>query len=264
MPPAYLRISEARVIIEGDTLLISPPLDAWVYPKGRFLTITEVGGRVPIVPADQTPILLAGGVRVNGISAQRRPYPFWEFDTLRLQLFPEQEISYAPLYRYFPDTLLQYILREDFESPQLSFRLLNLGEPGAASLRRTIANSWRGFWSGEITFSPAAIFQAESNISFEFPRTEVWLELSVKGTRNLGVGLTREDKRTGSFVSREVLLLLRPSDEGWSTFYIDLTPWVSQGAGLYRYRLYLTSIGDTASTHTLFLDDIRILSLRPI
>lgn len=262
LSPAFLSFGSARVIIENDTVLIQPPLDVWVYPQGKYLTMTEAGGRVPIVPAETAPILLAGGVRVNGISATRKPYPFWMFDTLREPLRPETEFFYTPLYRYLADTLLRYLVREDFESPQVGFRSTNLGENGAVQLRRTFSGPRRGFWAGEVSLPPNADFRVESTSSFEFPQAEIWAEIALKGSRNLGVGITREDKQTGRLISREIFLLLRPPDEGWGTFFIDLTPWVSQGAGLYRYRLYLTSAGDTTGMHQLYLDDIRIITLK--
>ncbi|MCX8112694.1 MAG: hypothetical protein N3E49_05815 [Bacteroidia bacterium] len=262
LPPAYLRLSAAQVVIEADTLSISPPLDAWIYPQGKFLSMVEAGGRVPIVPAETTPILLAGGVWVNGISATRRPYPFWEFDTLHGPLIPETERIYTPIYRYLADTLLQYLLKEDFESPQLSVRNPNLGEPNAVPIRRTLAHSRRGFWAGEISLPPNSDFKLENVTPFEFPQGEVWAEISVKGDRNLGVGLVRENKRTGSLVSREIFLLLRPPDTSWATYFVDLTPWVARESDLYRYRLYLTSAGDTTGYYTLYIDDIRIISLR--
>lgn len=262
LPPAYLRIGPAQVIIENDTVSISPALDAWVYPEGQYLTIVESGGRVPIVPADRYPILLAGGVRVNGISATRRPYPFWEFDTLQMPLQAETEISYSPTYRYFADTLLQYLLKEDFESPQLNLRITNAGDPGAVQIRRTFSEPRRGFWAGAIELSPNADFRAESSIPFEFPQAEVWAEISLKGDRNLGVGITQEDRQTGRVIERSIYLILRPPDTGWGTYYVDMTPWLASGAGLYRYRLYLASAGDTAASHVLYLDDIRILTLR--
>lgn len=262
LPPAYLRIGAAQVIIENDTVPIFPELDAWVYPQGQYLTVVESGGLVPIVPADRQPILLAGGLRVNGVSATRRPHPFWQFDTLWGPLQVEAETRYTPVYRYFADTLLQYLLREDFESPQLSLRITNGGDPGAVQIRRTFLDPRRGFWAGEVSLPPNADFRAESTVPFEFPQAEVWAEISLKGDRNLGVGVTQEDRRTGQVVGRSIYLILRPPDVGWGTFYVDMTPWVSQGAGLYRYRLYLTSAGDTAASHVLYLDDIRILTLR--
>lgn len=227
------------------------------------MTLAETGQRVPIVPFDKSPILLAGGVRVNGISAARRPYPFWEFDTLPFPLKAEEEHIYAPVYRYFADTLLQYFVKEDFESPQLSLRSTNLGDNGAVQIRRTFSEQRRGFWSGEVSLPPGADFRVESTEAFEFPQGEVWAEISLKGNRNLGVGITREDKRTGRLISRDIHLLLRPPDTGWGTFYVDLTPRLAEGAGLYRYRLYLTSAGDTAgATYTLYLDDVRVLTLK--
>lgn len=262
LPPAYLRFQPARLVLEGDTLTIEAPVDAWVYPAGKFLAVAEPGARVPIVPAQTTPILVAGGVRENGLAVSRKVYPFWQFDTLSQRLVPEGEVSCRPLYRYFPDTLLTYFLREDFESPQLSLNLVNASQPDAAPLRRTFESSRRGFWAGEVVLGPYSDFRAESASPFEFPQSEVWAELSVKGGRNLGVGLTVENRMTGAVVDRPVYLVLRPSDGTWSTFFVNLTPWMAGQGTLFRYRLYLTSAGDTVGTYKLYLDDVRILSFK--
>ncbi|MCX7607192.1 MAG: hypothetical protein N2170_08020 [Bacteroidia bacterium] len=262
LPPAYLRVGDARVLIEGDTLLLESPIDAWVYPEGKYLTLLEPGGRTPIVPSTTRPILLAGGVRVGGVSVSRRPYPFWQFDTIWGPLSPEVEYYHQPLYTYLPDTLLDYILRETFESPQLGFRLANAGDPNAASLRRTLETPRRGFWAGEVSLPAYSDFQAESAISFEFPQQEIWAEISVRGERNLGVGLVTENRQTGALMGRDIYLILRPPEQRWATFHIDLTPWLAGKGTLFRYRLYLTSAGDTTGTATLYLDDIRLITLK--
>ncbi|MCS7188211.1 MAG: hypothetical protein RMJ66_00250 [Bacteroidia bacterium] len=262
LPPAYLRIGSARVIIETDTLFIEAPVDAWVYPEGKYLTLVEPGGRIPIVPASIHPILLAGGVRASGISVMRRPYPFWQFDTIKVPLAAETEFYHTPLYTYLPDTLLKYLLKEDFESPQLGFRVVNAGEPYAVNLRRTLQNPRRGFWSGEVLLEPNSDFRLESLSAFELPREETWLEISLRGSRNLSIGLTIEERQTGRLVGRELYLLLRPSQEQWSTFYIPISPWMAAKGELFRYRLYLASMGDTIGTHFLYLDDIRVITFK--
>lgn len=255
-------MGNAYVILEGDTLSVEAPIDAWLYPGGRYLTVAEPGERVPIVPATTQPVLLAGGVRVSGVSIVRRPYPFWQFDTLRSRLAAESEIFYQPTYTYFADTLLEVPVKEGFESPQLQFRLVNAGSPSAAPLFRTSSAPRRGFWCAEIPLEAYAEFQAESTTPFPFPQGDIWAEISVKGDRNLAVGLTVEDKITGRLFLRENNLLLRPTSDKWSTFYIDLSSWVRRHGPNYRFRLYLTSAGDTTGRYTLFLDDVRVITWR--
>jgi hypothetical protein len=249
-------------VIENDTLLADAEIDHWVYPGGRFLALGEEGQRMPLALPAPMPLLTAGGVRLSGVTISRRPYPFWQFDTLWHTFMPEEEYLHQPLYAYLPDTVLSYVMQEGFEMPQGALRIINSGEPDAASLRRIIDRPRRGLWCAEIFMAPNQIFQAESASPFLFPNNEIWLEISVRGDRNLAIGLTRENKQTGAFVSRDIYLLLRPPDQDWQTFYIPLTPWMQEGSGLYRYRLYLTSIADTTQSNRLYLDDIRILTFR--
>ncbi len=261
--PAFLFYDRPLLVIEGDTLIADDAIDAWVYPEGRFLAVVEEGQRLPLtLPAPAT-IFTAGGIRVNGLTLTRKPYPFWQYDTLRRSFAPEEIYLHRPIYTYFPDTLIAFFQREGFETPQLSFRFPNAGDPMAATFRRSIDGPRRGFWCGEVLMAPNQVFQAESDPPFEFPNSEVWLEISTRGNRNLAIGLTRENKQTGTLVGRDIYLLIRPPDENWKTFYVNLTPWMQQASGLYRFRLYLNSIGDTAQTSKLFIDDIRILSFRP-
>ncbi len=243
--------------------MLDPTVDHWIYPNGRYLAVVEEGQRLPLTPADQGLILLAGGVRVNGRALNRKPYPFWQFDTLQHPWTAEEHFTYAPLYRYFPDTLLQFLLSETFESPQLNLRLVNAGDALAATLQRDLSPPRRGFWCGKVTMGPNQIFQAESTTPFEFPQTEVWLEISLRGDRNLGIGLTKEAKQSGNLIGRDLYLLVSPPSDRWQTFYINLTPWLQEGSGLFRYRLYLSSMGDTTGTNYLYLDDLRILHFRP-
>ena len=261
--PAFLSYERPFIIIAGDTLLADGDIDAWVYPAGRFLAVVEESQRLPLTVPVSQPILTAGGVRVNGITLTRKPYPFWQYDTLWHEFRAEEVYFYRPIYTYFPDTLINFFQKEDFESPQLSFRIPNAGDPYAATLRRTFQNPRRGFWCGEVSMAPNQIFQAESDPPFLFPNSEVWLEISVRGDRNLGIGLTRENKQTGAFITRDVYLIIRPPDESWKTFYVNLTPWMQEGSALYRFRLYLTSIADSTQSSKLYIDDVRLLSFRP-
>ncbi len=261
--PAFLSYERPLLVIETDTLLADDEIDAWVYPDGRFLAVVEEGQRLPLTLPAPTTIFTAGGVRVNGLTLTRKPYPFWQYDTLRRSFTSEELYLHRPMYTYFPDTLIAFFQREGFETPQPSFRFPNAGDPMAATFRRSIDKPRRGFWCGEILMAPNQVFQAESDPPFEFPNSEVWLEISTRGNRNLAIGLTRENKQTGALVSRDIYLLIRPPDENWKTFYVHLTPWMQQGSGLYRFRLYLNSIGDTAQPSQLFIDDVRILSFRP-
>ncbi len=261
--PAYLWYERPLLVIEADTILADGDVDAWVYPEGRFLAVVEEGQRLPLtLPAPKT-ILTAGGIRVGGLLLTRKPYPFWQYDTLQRSFAAEEGYQHRPVYTYFPDTLINFFQKEGFESPQVRFRFPNAGEPLAATFRRSFDTPRRGFWCGEVLIGPNQIFQAESDPPFEFPNSDVWLEISIRGSRNLGVGLTRENRQTGALVSRDIYLLIRPPDAEWKTLYIDLTPWMRQGSGLYRYRLYLNSIGDTAQSTKIYIDDVRILSFRP-
>ena len=261
--PAFLTYGRPFLIIEADTLLADAEIDAWVYPEGKFLAVVEEGQRLPLTWPARSTLLTAGGIRVNGLTLTRRPYPFWQYDTLRHAFGPEEHYLHRPLYAYFPDTLIAFFMREGFETPQLSFRFPNVGDPSAATFRRSIESPRRGFWCGEVAMAPNQVFQAESDPPFSFPNSEVWLEISARGDRNLAIGLTRENKQTGALVSRDIYLLIRPPDDDWKTFYVNLTPWMQEGSGLYRFRLYLNSIGDTAQSSKLFIDDVRILSFRP-
>lgn len=258
-----MEIRQGWLLIDQDTVPLDPTIDHWVYPNGRYLAMIEAGQRLPLTPANQNLILLAGGVRVNGQTLNRKPYPFWQFDTLSRAWAPEEHFVYTPFYRYFPDTLLQFPFQETFESPQLSLRLINVGDAYAASLTRDFENPRRGFWCGKVTMGPNQIFQAEATTPFEFPMTEVWLEISLRGDRNLAIGLTKEAKQNGNLAGRDLYLLLSPPSDRWQTFYVNLTPWLQPGSGLFRYRLYLSSMGDTTGQAYLYLDDLRILYFKP-
>ncbi|MGQ9863342.1 MAG: hypothetical protein ACUVRD_02505 [Bacteroidia bacterium] len=257
--PYYLRVEEPKLIIDSDTVA-ADIRDVWVYPAGRFLSAGEVPFEIPINDYYAREILLAGGVWESGITVRRAVYPFWQFDTLAISPVPESQITYKPIFRYVVDTLLQPLLEETFESPQLNLR--SWGDyPDAVSIQRSLDEPWRGFWCGKLFFpeGSSAIWSVVSPRAYTFSKRDTWLEIRLRGNINLGVGIVVTDRR--GEISRQIFLVLIPQESQWQSYYINMTPWIQKIPDFQQFRLYLFTQSDQKERF-LYIDDIRWLTFR--
>ncbi|NNM16531.1 MAG: hypothetical protein HKO56_07735, partial [Bacteroidia bacterium] len=113
--PAYIKIDSidlsTDVNTEGwDTENIK---DAWVYIDSELQGVYELPAEFPVLHEGTSEISIGPGVFLNGISATRTPYTFYQFSQSTVNLIPENTTTLTPTVTYFPNLNFPWI--EDFE-----------------------------------------------------------------------------------------------------------------------------------------------------
>ncbi|MES2567137.1 MAG: hypothetical protein V4565_09745 [Bacteroidota bacterium] len=88
--------------------------DIWYYVNGKFKGVFPVGNVMPIVATGNTEITLYAGIKNNGISATRLPYPLFKSITINQNIQAGETYTFTPEFEYNSSAFFYYA--DDFES----------------------------------------------------------------------------------------------------------------------------------------------------
>ncbi|MCE3007513.1 MAG: hypothetical protein LW884_04085 [Bacteroidetes bacterium] len=262
--PAFARLEAPLLVEDGDTFQNVVP-DVWLFQGNDYYGTFVPPTRLPFVrveEAGRNKLFAQAGVWRNFDSQSHAAYPFMRFDTLRQQLSLGQSVSFQPVFRYFPDTLIEYAYDENFERQDQALQPFNPTRLDTANLRRTTLGPFRGAACGVVHFdADRTYFDVVSTGTLDLPRgtSPVWAEVKFRGNIRFAFALVAEGF---GITDGEMPLLLMTdgyTDDGqWRAAYFDLTNYLSIGFPGARFRARLFAISD-GSDRSLYLDDIRIL-----
>jgi len=86
--------------------------EAWVYINDNCVGVYELPVRIPLLTNGSVDLKVYPGIRVNGIAATKKIYPFCSVYNANITLIQNQTVSITPLTKYVSNA--QFII-EDFE-----------------------------------------------------------------------------------------------------------------------------------------------------
>jgi len=269
--PAYIRIDGIDLYTsyfdEGTNS--SDIVDAWVYVDDELLGVFEfsendtLGAVIPVLAEGKHKLEIRPGIKINGISSTRVPYPFY-----KPIIFNE--------YDFIPGTLqklgnltttyysgIKFPWKEDFEQPEISIEETTWSD--TMIIRTSPANNPEAFLSTHSKYSGVINLQSDvveyagtSYNSFEVqtPGTVIILEMNFKVDNYLVVGLLIRD--VYEIVSID-LVILNHSDE-WKKIYINLGANLSLYPQAVDYKIIFKSGLEEGSTKAkVYMDNIKIV-----
>jgi hypothetical protein len=227
--------------------------DLWLYVDGKFQGAYPIGNKMPIVSKGKAvKINLMAGVKNNGISDTRIPWPFYEilnYDTL---VESGKSITRSFEFQYKPTTTFTWT--ENFDGIGTT-----LVKSSSSVKTITIAPAQESFEgrSGVLTLEGNDYFaQVETFKDYELPigSPNVYLELNYKCNSEFNIGLI------GNSGEQKPIMSLNKQDN-WNKIYIQLSTAVSSAPVSVSYKLYFTLIKAENDTETkrLFLDNIKLI-----
>lgn len=231
--------------------------DVWVY------TETDVYGAFPL-PADIPWPMTKGpatlrflpGIRANGVSATRQPYPF--FETLEWDLVPEPGGRDTVIWTTTYNDFAQVSVVEDFElANRFSESITSTSE-----IHRVTEPEWvfEGEASGRAELTPteallvAATNEQQLELNSEGP---VWLEMDFSCNQVFAIGLEAHNLVE---VTRTPILVLNPTGTEWKKIYLDLGPVVRSSTSAAWFEISLDANYDgSVDTAWLALDNLKIV-----
>jgi hypothetical protein len=256
--PAYITIEDI-VVETKDTDDVSSSdniKDAWVYLDNQLIGAFELPTTIPIQKTGNVKLRVRGGIHNNGLSSDRKVYPFYEFYNLDTTIAPEEVITLTPKVNYKERTVFDSEWPgEDFEGG-ISFKS-NSQSDADLFLERDTKLVFEGQASGAVLLNESMdFFEAYTDPSFSnIPRngTEVYLEMNYRSTHDIAVSIYVND------LSQQFSVVNFKASDSWNKVYVEFTSVFST---LFNARNYNIAIGFTKPTGekaALYLDNMKLL-----
>ncbi|MEA3496837.1 MAG: hypothetical protein U9R42_12495 [Bacteroidota bacterium] len=257
--PSYIHIDKISLSGSYDSFgsMSHNIVDAWVFlDNKKFIGAFELPVTIPILEKGEHTINIQGGIKENGITNTRVPYPFYKTYNKTLTLSQAIIDTLSPVIRYKSDGFVM-TFNEDFENPESSFEKT---DRNSVDYKRSTENIFEKNYSlSAKIINKGDIFEMQTVNIFKVPRGKaIFMEMNYKTTIMLTIGyfsINASDKIQHGFFK------LNPSEE-WNKIYINMGSEIAFEPFNNVFRFFIGAIknteGDTAS---VYLDNIKLLSL---
>jgi hypothetical protein len=263
--PSYLKIDSVFIetFYAHQGTASSEITDVWVYIDDQQIGVFELPALFPVLAQGKHKLEIRPGIKLNGISSTRVPYPFYKpIRYENFDFYPDSVHDFGALKTTYYDNLT-FAWMEDFEAPSLSIK--ETGDSDTTIERTEPADNAEAWlseysrYSGIVTLTGEhAYFEAMSFNAYELPKEEapVLLELNFKTDNYVTVGLfINEPDR----YIKSPLVTLNYSSE-WNKIYINLGPLVSGYPKATDYKVYFAAQKRNDKTKTnIYLDNIKLI-----
>lgn len=235
--------------------------EVWVYAEGSMLGAYEPPARVPVLRNGATRMSFYPGIKNNGISATRTPYPFYVEQRQTMDIQPGKTDTVNPVF-YYQSNLKFW--REEFE---LSFGHKFESIPGSEANLEKVSGPevFEGVGSGKIELGADQNYFAfrsnDENLIIDAGKRG-WIEMNYNTNNSLNVGLRIYEN---GLINKESALILNPStDENgaprWNKIYIDLAPITGNHLTANRFEIYFESFKDNnVEVAKFYFDNIKVV-----
>lgn len=244
-------------------------VDIWVYVDDGLIGVFEfpesdsLPATLPIIAEGKHKLEIRPGIKLNGISSTRVPYPYYkpiifeEFDFIPGTIQALGELTTS----YYPDVIFGWL--EDFEQPEISIESASWSD--TAIIRTQPENNPDAFLSSNSRYSGVIDLLSDkdeyggtSHNSFEMqtPGTVIMLEMNFKTNNYLTLGVLIRD--TYDIIEKD-LLILNHSDE-WKKIYINLGSNLSLYPQAIDYKIiFRAGLESELSDAHILIDNIKIV-----
>jgi len=253
--PSYIRIVNANISTNYSTQGSNSCkiADIWVNIDGNRQGTYEIPTLFPVLATGKHNITLRAGIKVNGISASRIIYPF--YNVLNIDtILPEGNIlTLSPIFTYKTETVFGW--KEDFQGNGFSLDR----DAESDTLLYTISDSV-GNKVGK--FSIDAIrqrFYYKSADAFTLPKngTAIFLEFDYRCNHPFSVGLII-NKLQSSIVTP--VLILNPHPNTFNHIYVDFSYIVNQNVDAIDFNvIFQCNIQEGYTQGDIEIDNIKLL-----
>ncbi len=262
--PAYLRIDTITLQTDyftqgSNTHQIT---DAWVYVDDQLIGVFELPALFPVLLNGKHRLDILPGIKLNGISSTRVPYPFFQpYSLSEYTFYPDSIQTVKPSTTYRSTAVFAWL--EDFENAGFTLETTSHSD---TIIMHTEANSEDALLSEHSAFS-GKIFLDQSHPSIDIATlagfnalpglgAPVMLEVDCKNDLPLLVGMFATEY--GS-VTDMPLVYINTSDT-WKKIYINLGPNISEHTVAYDFKVYFSAtLGSDQEQAKIFLDNLKLI-----
>jgi len=261
--PSYIEIQKIDYITNNSSTIPHPNnyhsvniTDAWITMNGQTIGVFELPCKIPILNEGLHAFDITPGIKVNGISGDRRKYPFYEKFQTEIIIDRENTTQILPVTAYKSNTQSFYSNEGQFEIPGQGTIL----EAAPTSDTMSIIQD-------EVVFQGSksvAIYLDSSNSYFDIRNiealelpTNTFLELNFKSNINFNVGLIIVND--SDIEQKQELIQLYPT-ENWKKIYLELTPLINMGNSLSKFKIYFEgNYSNLELENAVYLDNLKLV-----
>lgn len=230
--------------------------DAWVYIDDQLIGCFELPATFPVLYEGTHQIKVRAGIKVNGISATRSPYPFYEIFVQKAALKRNERLNLNPVVSYV--SYAKFNFMENFDGVGI---ILAPGPAGTAdTMKQTFDKKlvFEGNGSGITRLNKNDVtFQCISNTSYILPAggAPVFLEFNYKCNHSFVAGIYAHTTANTTVVP---VIGMNPS-ENWNKMYVYLTPSVSGASNATDFNIYFSMFNDNSEDLELVIDNLKLV-----
>ena len=269
--PSYLHIEVIDLETESFEGSSSHKItDAWITMDGNFLGAFELPCVVPILAEGEHEFRISSGIKVNGISATRITYPFYDICNLFLKSNNTYQLSDANYINLIKDSTIivkattkytentDFLFIEDFED---AGAVLEMSEQSDTIMTTSNIDSlvFEGYGSGEVHLDSVNDFF--ELISSEFtPMSSIYnatmLELNYRCDHSFKLGIAVKSADSG-VIDRFESIQISPS-LNWNKIYVHMTNQVNLGNSDDEFGVFIGSVkSSSVETASFYFDNIK-------
>lgn len=261
--PAYIHIERLGLTVNEDQGTASHKItDAWVTIDGRLIGVYELPATFPVLKNGEHEVKIEAGIKLNGISATRSPYPFFEPIITILDLEPGSTTIVTDTLTTYRSNI-KFAWMEDFSGNVLSVDTTMNSQAGFQKISDTDLvfrhgdeiNPFSGMARME---GDTTLFEIATKNSFDLPKggVPVFLEMNYKNDHIVTIGFYMT--LSGQVVQQPVLVL-NPSED-WNKIYINFTPTIANFHTATDFKIFagILKNPDTESA-TFYFDHFKLI-----
>jgi hypothetical protein len=260
--PGYMYIENFTVVENPDGFGANSPetgdegslshkiTDVWVYVDDNLLGCFEMPVTIPALYTGVHHVKIRPGIKVNGIAANRAPYPFYKTYEKDIDFSPGTRITVNPVTMY--ESFTHFVSMENFEGvPNIdttSFSQTNLAQTNDPALVFEGAKSGLAILKNGKTF-----FECETPYKI-LPKSSlpVFLEMNYRCDRQVTVAVVAQ-----SPFRAETILNLNPTTQ-WNKIYLYLTPTVTPTSAI-NHKVLMFMGCEPSDSVAFQLDNVKIV-----
>lgn len=258
--PGFIYVDSADLSTKtGQGSNSSSIIDITAYANNEFLGTFELPATIPVLTIGDIELVIAPGIKNNGMVSDRRMYPFYQFYRKTFTVIPDAVVPVAPdsniTFKYYNEGLYFYI--EDFE--ETGYELIEAAGSNAILNQITTPpeNVKDGYTLEVLLDSEHDHFEVRTDWGLtNLPKgNNMYLEIDFKGTVPLEVGII-----AASPVVKKIFALGLVPQEDFTKVYIDLTEKISREVSTTHFEIYFEAqLPSTSESAELYIDNIKFI-----
>lgn len=241
--PSYIYINNIEVSTTGEQGSSSSYItDAWVYINGKEMGAYQLPSTIPLLAEGKNTIKIAPGIKLNGVSETRVPYPMVKPVEMEIDLHKDSVQAVSVSCEYFSTS--KFALIEDYESINMAFEPTvnntadwRVSEKGTDPANYIFEGNHSGLGVLDEDHNRLQIITKQMYEGLPKKGTPVFIELDFKCSTTVVLSLIAYKHGIGESSD---IIYLNPTED-WKKIYVNLTSTLSYDVNHYEYKFLISA-----------------------